>query len=632
MSKTLEEAILAVTGRLANLLNSLPGEPLGGGVEFLRAQPVPSAGAGPDRLSELGFSEFDAELTALAGLADEHEGFSAIFRRLHPSGEPRPTAGLAAQLFVAVDRCQFRTALESAKPLRWGFIELSGAGPYFERSLTVANGVWPALRGAAAWPSGWPHEAGPVPLAGLEEWLQEPAVLRAIQALRGGEPCTVVVSAAGEELAHERGLALVQAAGLTAAGVADARLTAEQRGALWAHCLVRRAIPVVLVASDGPAAAAPPPSFEGYPGAAVLCGRDGAMVLRCSRPVLSLHAERLLPAARRRMWEAALPGLTAEQVGVLATYTIEPARAAELAADMTCLSRLEGRTVEPGDLPACLRARAASVLAAGVKLIRPQARWGSLVLSRDREELLRESVNRLAYQERVFDQWGVLRDRAGVRGVRMLFSGPPGTGKTYSAEVLAHELGRDLLLVDISRVVSKWIGETEKNLASIFDAAERSHAVCFFDEADALFGRRTEVSDAHDRNANLETAYLLSRLDRFEGLAILATNLRQNIDPAFLRRMEFVVDFHEPDREERARLWRNHIPDAKYLEADVNLHELASLYAVAGGFIRNAAVAAAFMAAADGGRISRHHLFRAVRREYTKAGRPFPGVPAGTRV
>ena len=204
----------------------------------------------------------------------------------------------------------------------------------------------------------------------------------------------------------------------------------------------------------------------------------------------------------------------------------------------------------------------------------------------------------------MLDDWGFLRDRPGARGVRMLFAGPPGTGKTLSAEVLAHDLSVDLLFVDISRVVSKWIGETEKNLASIFDAAERAQAVLFFDEADALFGKRTEVSDAHDRYANLETAYLLSRLERFEGLAILATNLRQNIDPAFMRRLEFVIDFEEPDRDERLTLWQVHVPRGAPLARDVDLRELAALYPVVGAFIRNAAVAAGFLAAGNGGQIT----------------------------
>jgi SpoVK/Ycf46/Vps4 family AAA+-type ATPase len=211
----------------------------------------------------------------------------------------------------------------------------------------------------------------------------------------------------------------------------------------------------------------------------------------------------------------------------------------------------------------------------------------------------------------------------------MLFSGPSGTGKTLAAEVLANEIGVDLLLVDVSRVVSKWIGETEKNLSEVFDVAERAQAVLFFDEADALFGRRTEVSDAHDRYANLETAYLLTRLERFEGMAVLSTNLKQNIDPAFLRRMEFIVDFEEPGPVERAALWQCHLPPTAPLADDFNVAELAALYPVVGGFIRNAAVAAAFLAAAEGSPITRRHAVRALRREYDKAGRAFPGLPSG---
>ena len=238
-------------------------------------------------------------------------------------------------------------------------------------------------------------------------------------------------------------------------------------------------------------------------------------------------------------------------------------------------------------------------------------------------------MQRLAHQATVLDDWGFRGSRIGARGVRLLFAGPPGTGKTLAAEAMAAALGVDLMVVDLSRVVSKWLGETEKNLASVFDAAEQAQAVLFFDEADALFGRRTEVSDAHDRYANLETAYLLQRLERFDGLAILATNLRQNLDPAFLRRLEFAVDFEEPDSACRHLLWQRHLPPRAPLQPDVDLRELAALYPVVGGFIRNAAVAAAFLAADDGEPIGRNHLVRAVKREYEKAGRPFPGLPPG---
>jgi SpoVK/Ycf46/Vps4 family AAA+-type ATPase len=254
-----------------------------------------------------------------------------------------------------------------------------------------------------------------------------------------------------------------------------------------------------------------------------------------------------------------------------------------------------------------------------------------LVLPPDLIAQLHEAVDRLVLQFRVLDDWGFLRNRSGSRGVRLLFAGPPGTGKTLSAEVLANALDCHLLVVDVSRVVSKWVGETEKNLAAVFDAAESTQAVLLFDEADALFAKRTEVSDAHDRYANLETAYLLQRLERFEGLAILATNLRQNIDAAFVRRLEFVLPFSEPDREQRVALWKRHVPADAPADRNLNYRELAALYPVVGGVIRNAAVAAAFRAAADGGVLRREHFIHAIRREYEKAGKAFPGLPAGMR-
>jgi SpoVK/Ycf46/Vps4 family AAA+-type ATPase len=293
------------------------------------------------------------------------------------------------------------------------------------------------------------------------------------------------------------------------------------------------------------------------------------------------------------------------------------------------VARLEGRRGDLDDVAESVRTRAALPLAAGVQLVRPRARFEDLVLSADRLAQLREAVARLVHQGKVLDEWGFLEGRPGARGVRMLFAGPPGTGKSLSAEVLAGALGVDLLVVDISRVVSKWIGETEKNLAAVFDVAERAQAVLLFDEADALFGKRTEVSDAHDRYANLETAYLLARLERFEGLAVLSTNLRENVDAAFLRRLEFVVDFEEPGPAEREALWRGHIPRGAPVARGVDLRELAATYPVVGGLIRNAAVAAGFLAAAEGTSITGRHLVRAIQREYEKAGRTFPGAPAG---
>jgi SpoVK/Ycf46/Vps4 family AAA+-type ATPase len=249
------------------------------------------------------------------------------------------------------------------------------------------------------------------------------------------------------------------------------------------------------------------------------------------------------------------------------------------------------------------------------------------VLPAEPTSQLHDAVARLDHASRVLDEWGFLERARADRGVRLMFTGPPGTGKSLAAEVVASAVGTDLLAVDVSQVVSKWLGETEKNLAAVFDVAERTQAVLMLDEADALFAARTGITDSHDRYANLETSYLLQRMDRFDGLVVLATNLRQNIDAAFLRRLDFVVDFPLPDAGQRLSLWELHLPEL-LLADDVCLHRLAAFYPVPGGWIRNAAIAAAFLAAPGGGRIHQEHLVRAMAREYAKAAKPFPGRPA----
>src|SRR6185369_7694969 len=204
----------------------------------------------------------------------------------------------------------------------------------------------------------------------------------------------------------------------------------------------------------------------------------------------------------------------------------------------------------------------------------------------------------------VLDEWGFGARLPLGSGVNVLFSGPSGTGKTMAAQVVAGALGLDLYRIDLSRVVSKYIGETEKNLGTIFDEAQSSNAILFFDEADALFGKRSEVKDAHDRYANIEVAYLLQRIESYDGVAIMATNLRQNIDEAFTRRLDFLVDFPFPETEYRHRIWATHFPPEAPLASDVDLMEIAEHYRLAGGNIRNVALAAAYLAAANGGAIS----------------------------
>jgi len=642
MSERLTLEVARLAGRLAAFLGAAfpqPDGPLAQNLAFLRAAasavpgPLPAMDAAEPlaRLTaRLGLAEAEVEWLLLAGMPEDHEGYAAVFRTLHPRGEPRPTVGLAAQLFARGRRDEFRQAFESGALARAGGLETAGEVPFFERTLGLAEALWPALHGSPAWPAAVRRVSTLPHLHGLDEWLGHPTVGRASRALARGEGCTVLITAETEEAAFGRAWALAQAAGRVPAGISFAG--APEPAKLAAVKLQGLARGMVLVLElpppDGPGAFGIP-AFDGYPDAVIVCGRTGAVALGGTRPLLGLLAERLTPEARRSMWSGALPALRDSAALLAARYPVEPLVAANVAGDLASLQRIEEREPTISDVAETIRARAATTLGGGVKLIRPSASWSHLVLPRDRDDQLHAAMDRLELQARVLDEWGFLRGRRGARGVRMLFTGPPGTGKTLAAEVLAGALEVDLLFVDISRVVSKWIGETEKNLATVFDTAERAQAVLFFDEADALFGRRTEVSDAHDRYANLETAYLLARLERFEGLAILATNLRQNIDPAFLRRLEFVVEFDEPDREDRFRLWQCHIPSPDLLDPEVNLYELAALYPVVGAFIRNAAVAAAFLAARDGGLITRTHLVRAIRREYEKTGKAFPGLPPG---
>jgi hypothetical protein len=253
--------------------------------------------------------------------------------------------------------------------------------------------------------------------------------------------------------------------------------------------------------------------------------------------------------------------------------------------------------------------------------IEPKYTWGDIVLPPDQLSLLEEVCEQARHQHLVYGEWGFDRKLSLGRGLNVLFTGPPGTGKTMAAEVIANDLYLDLYKIDLSQVVSKYIGETEKNLRQIFEEAQGCGAILFFDEADALFGKRSEVKDAHDRYANIEVGYLLQRMEEYDGIAILATNLRQNMDEAFVRRMHAVVEFPFPDEEYRRRIWESLFPPEAPLGGDVDFAALAREIKLAGGNLKNIGLAAAFYAAADGGLIRTQHLAHAARREFQKLGR-----------
>ena len=248
--------------------------------------------------------------------------------------------------------------------------------------------------------------------------------------------------------------------------------------------------------------------------------------------------------------------------------------------------------------------------------------WDDLVLPRAQLTQLRAIESQVRHAHTVYEQWGFGRKLALGRGLNVLFSGPSGTGKTMAAGILARSLGLDIYKIDLSAVVSKYIGETEKNLSRIFDEAAAANVVLFFDEADALFGKRSEVRDAHDRYANIEISYLLQKMEEYEGVSILATNFSQNLDEAFTRRMQYVIDFPLPTVEDRQRLWRGMFPSTAPCAGDIDFAFLAAQFELSGGNIKNCVLAAAFLAAETDEPIGMSHLIQGVVREMDKLGRP----------
>jgi hypothetical protein len=272
------------------------------------------------------------------------------------------------------------------------------------------------------------------------------------------------------------------------------------------------------------------------------------------------------------------------------------------------------------DLYAACHKISGGMLSALAHRIQPKYRWEDIVLPDDQVEQLHEICGYVDNYHTVYGTWGFGRKLSTGKGLNALFAGPSGTGKTMAADIIANELKLELYKIDLSTIVSKYIGETEKNLERIFHEGQTSNAILFFDEADALFGKRSEVKDAHDRYANIEIAYLLQRMDDYEGVVILATNLRNNLDEAFARRMQFVVEFPLPEEPDRLHIWSIIFPVEAPLSPDIDLRFM-SRFKITGGNIKNIAVYAAFLAVREEGVIQMEHLIRATRREYQKTGR-----------
>ena len=383
------------------------------------------------------------------------------------------------------------------------------------------------------------------------------------------------------------------------------------------------------------------PILEAHPGPTFLSGGAIWEPVDALRRVTFVRLAFPQPGCqeRLRLWRAALAedaaaalDPTLDLAALANRFRLSGGQIRDAAATARNLAHARDPTapqVTQADLHAACRLHSNRKLAELAQKITPHYTWDDIVLPDDQMAQLQEIYHQVQYHAVVYDAWGFDRKLAMGKGLGILFAGPPGTGKTMAADVLAGALGLDLYKIDLSTVVSKYIGETEKNLARIFDEATTSNAILFFDEADALFGKRTQVRDAHDRYANVEISYLLQKMEEYEGVVILATNLRKNLDEAFMRRLHVTVEFPLPDLADRRRIWEQIWPAATPRDPDLDLEFLARQIEVAGGSIRNIALASAFLAAADGGVVTMAHLLRATHREYQKMGKVLTATDLG---
>ena len=368
---------------------------------------------------------------------------------------------------------------------------------------------------------------------------------------------------------------------------------------------------------------------------------DGIIPLAavCSENILRLPGESFrlilleLPACtlteQKALWTACLKerefaaGSDIDVQDLVSTYSMTPGQIRQTltAAEAEAVST-GSRSISAGNIMSGVRVMCRPRLGGLAEPLKASFTWDDLMLGKDQLRLLHELCSRIKYRFQVNEEWGFNKKLPYGRGVSVCLYGPPGTGKTMTAQVLAREFGLDAYRIDMSRILDKYIGETEKKLAELFDAARDCNAVLFFDEADALFGKRSEVSDSKDKYANAETAYLLQRMEQHNGVSILATNAVQNFDEAFKRRISFMVNIPMPDAEIRKKIWHSVFPEEAPLKgADIDF--FAEKYELSGSSIKSVAVSSAFLAAAENSDITKQVIGRALKEEYLKTGRIF---------
>ena len=327
-----------------------------------------------------------------------------------------------------------------------------------------------------------------------------------------------------------------------------------------------------------------------------------------------------------KLWEICLSGIDqsddvkAYEMANKFTFTPGQITRTRQQADRLVLWKQESK-LSRDEICSCAYSQIVSDLEKQASLIHAKYSWEDLVLPEEEKTMLMNACDQITYKHVVYNNWGFEKRLAYGKGVSMLFAGPPGTGKTMAARVVANALGIEIYKVNLSQIMSKYIGETEKNLNVLFDEAKKSNVILFFDETDALFGKRTEVKDSHDKNANLETSYLLQKMEEYDGITVMSTNYLENIDAAFFRRISYVIHFPFPDEKSRKAIWKGMYPKEVPMSEDIDFDYLARQFELSGGNIKNIAVTSAFLAAKNDDKLKMKHILKALKYELTKQGK-----------
>ncbi|MER5363713.1 ATP-binding protein [Streptomyces sp. NPDC002722] len=578
--------------------------------------------------AEFDLTALDTEILLIALVPDLDDRFEAFYGYLNDDvTRRRPSIGLALGLCGLSPADQVaRGRLAARAPLREGRLLLVEDldRPFLSRALRVPDRVTAHLLGddtpdprladlLAPWHA-VPGVGDPAPLAGA---LAHGASLTYLREDQGGAGTALAASA-------------LTRAGHRVLGLDLARLAEDPSPAEAVRSLVREArltgagvvgAPIDAVCREHPELLR---LLTGTPVPTILVGRAPWDAAWSTAPPLLLHAPRVEPSTRAALWTDAYDAPVPETIDVdrlLSPFLLTPEQITRAARGAAQTTHLDGGTLTPDHVRQGARAQNAAGLDRLARRIEPTVTWNDLVLPPDTHAQLRELTARARHRDRVLGEWGMRPGGGRGRGVSALFAGDSGTGKTMSAEVIAADLGLDLYTVDLATVIDKYVGETEKNLERIFSEAAGVNGVLLFDEADAIFGKRSDVKDAHDRYANVESAYLLQRMESFDGLAILATNLRANLDDAFTRRLDLVIDFPVPDPEQRLVLWERCLGPVLPRGKDLDLAFCAENFELAGGNIRSIAVTSAYLAADTDGLVTMPTLIHAIQREYQKLGR-----------